>query len=154
MHLSPVPDEQRIEDAARGLLRGIGRLSQALFRSGEFGLPRSHVAVLDALEPEARRVTGIAAYTGIAQPRVTVVLQELEERGLIERERCSRDRRVVEASLTPAGAELLERARQRMAAALLEGLRSSAAVDDPERSVGLARDAVSTLLHAVEPEVS
>jgi DNA-binding MarR family transcriptional regulator len=152
MHLSSAPDEQRIEDAARGLLRGIGRLSQALFRAGEFGLPRSHTAVLDALEPGPRRVTGIAAHTGLAQPRVTIVLQELEERGLTERERCSRDRRAVEASLTPAGRELLERARQRMASALLEGLRTN--VDAPEQAVGLARDAVSTLLHAVEPEVS
>ncbi|WP_328332447.1 MULTISPECIES: MarR family winged helix-turn-helix transcriptional regulator [unclassified Streptomyces] len=152
MHLSSASDEQRIEDAARGLLRGIGRLSQALFRAGEFGLPRSHAAVLDALEPRPRRVTEIAAYTGIAQPRVTLLLQELEERGLIGRERCSKDRRVVEASLTPAGGELLERARQRMASALLEGLGTN--VDDPERAVGLARDAVSTLLQAVEPEVS
>ncbi|MEV8566984.1 MarR family transcriptional regulator [Streptomyces sp. NPDC051322] len=152
MHLSPDSDEQRIEDAARGLLRGIGRLSQALFRAGEFGLPRSHTAVLDALEPGPRRVTGIAAYTGLAQPRVTVVLQELAERGLIERERCAQDRRAVEASLTPAARALLERARQRMASALLEGLRTN--VEDPEQAVGQARDAVSTLLHAIEPEVS
>lgn len=113
MHQSSSPagptDEQRIESAARGLLRGIGRLSQTLFRTGDFGLGRSQVAVLDSLEDGPRRVTVLAAHTGMAQPRVTVVLQGLEERGLATRERRAADRRVVEASLTPAGRELLDR---------------------------------------------
>ncbi|MFG2137724.1 MarR family winged helix-turn-helix transcriptional regulator [Streptomyces sp. NPDC048650] len=149
---APASDEQRIEAAARGLLRGIGKLSRTLFRAGGFGLPRGHVSVLDALADRSRRVTELAACTGLTQPRVTVVLQELEGRGLVERTRCARDRRAVETSLTPAGHELLERARQRMATALLEGLRAH--VDDPHRTAGEARDAVAVLLNAIEPEVS
>ncbi|MFD0019844.1 MarR family winged helix-turn-helix transcriptional regulator [Streptomyces sp. NPDC058382] len=145
-------DEQRIESAARGLLRGIGRLSQTLFRSGAFGLTRSQAAVLDALEDGPRRVTALAACTGMAQPRVTVVLQSLEERGLASRERRAPDRRVVEATLTAAGRNLLEEGRRRMAAALLRGL--DAGVDDSERAVGAARDALNTLLNAMEPETS
>ncbi|WP_406151074.1 MarR family winged helix-turn-helix transcriptional regulator [Streptomyces sp. NBC_01012] len=156
MHQSPSPagptDEQRIEAAARGLLRGIGRLSQTLFRTGDFGLSRSQVAVLDALEDGPRRVTALAAYTGMAQPRVTVVLQSLEDRGLATRERRAADRRVVEASLTPAGRELFERGRRRMAAALLRGL--DAGVDDSERAVSAARNALTTLLDAMDSEPS
>ncbi|MFJ8752916.1 MarR family winged helix-turn-helix transcriptional regulator [Streptomyces sp. NPDC102441] len=145
-------DEQRIECAARGLLRGIGRLSQTLFRAGEFELSRSQVAVLDALEEGPRRVTALAAYTGMAQPRVTVVLQSLEERGLATRERRAADRRVVEAFLTPAGRGLLDQGRRRMAAALLRGL--DAGVDDSEHAVGAARDALTTLLEAMDSETS
>lgn len=145
-------DEQRIESAARGLLRGIGRLAQTLFRTGDFGLTRSQAAVLDALEDGPRRVTALAAYTGMAQPRVTVVLQSLEERGLATRARCAPDRRVVEASLTPPGRDLLEEGRRRMAAALLRGL--DAGVEDSERAVGAARDALNTLLNAMESEPS
>jgi DNA-binding MarR family transcriptional regulator len=156
MHLSASPagptDEQRIECAARGLLRGIGRLAQALFRAGEFGLTRSQAAVLAALEDGPRRVTALAAHTGMVQPRVTVVLQSLEERGLAVRERRAADRRVVEASLTPAGQDLLDAGRRRMAAALLRGL--DAGVEDSERAVGAARNALTTLLHAIEPETS
>ncbi|MEV7403053.1 MarR family transcriptional regulator [Streptomyces sp. NPDC091267] len=156
MHQSSSPaaptDEQRIECAARGLLRGIGRLSQTLFRTGDFGLTRSQAAVLDALEDGPRRVTALAAYTGMAQPRVTVVLQSLEGRGLASRARCAPDRRVVEASMTPAGRELLDEGRRRMAAALLKGL--DAGVDDSERAVGAARDALTTLLNAMESETS
>ncbi|MDQ0797819.1 MarR family winged helix-turn-helix transcriptional regulator [Streptomyces sp. B1I3] len=143
-------DEQRIECAARGLLRGIGRLAQTLFRSGDFGLTRSQVAVLDALEDGPCRVTALAAYTGTAQPRVTVLLQGLGDRGLVSRERRAPDRRVVEASLTPAGRDLLEQGRRRMAAALLRGL--DAGVDDSERAVGTARDALTTLLNAMDSE--
>ncbi|MGN5630432.1 MarR family winged helix-turn-helix transcriptional regulator [Streptomyces sp. AC154] len=149
---SGLTDEQRIESAARGLLRGIGRLSQTLFRTGEFGLTRSQAAVLDALENRSLRVTALAAYTGMSQPRVTVVLQSLEERGLASRERGAADRRVVEAALTPAGRTLLEEGRRRMAAALLRGL--DAGVEDSERAVVAARDALTTLLNAMESETS
>jgi DNA-binding MarR family transcriptional regulator len=154
MHLSSLsaeqPDEQRIEDAARGLLRSIGKLSQALFRTAEFGLSRSHTSVLDALEDRPRRVTELAQYTGVAQPRVTVVLHDLESRGLIERRRCSDDRRASNATITPAGSELLRQGRRRMSTALLGPLLADA--EDPERAVAVARDAVTTLLHAIEPE--
>lgn len=156
------PDEnseaRRIEGAARGLLRGIGHLTQALFRAGEFGLTRSQVAVLDALEPGPLRVTGLAARTGMAQPRVTVLLQKLADAGLVERQRCAADRRAVETTLTPAGRELLERGRQRMAQALLAaldgGVGSAGSVEESARAVGAARDAIATLVNAMESEAS
>ncbi|MBP0461539.1 MarR family winged helix-turn-helix transcriptional regulator [Streptomyces montanisoli] len=159
MHSSPVPEEQRVLDAARGLLRDIGRLSYDLYRAGEFGLSRSHTSVLDALETRSRRVTELAAFTGLTQPRVTVVLQELAERGLAERVRCATDRRAVDASITPAGRQYLEDARRRMAAAIHSGLTSPATpAEDPERTVASAREAVRTLLDALhaptEAEVS
>jgi DNA-binding MarR family transcriptional regulator len=156
MHLSSaVPDtsdEQRIEAAARGLLSGIGRLTRALFKAGDYGLTRSEVSVLDALEEAPLRVTAIAARTGMVQPRVTVLLQKLEEHGLVTRQRCTDDRRGVETALTPAGRELLERGRQQMAVALREALDTG--VEDSERAVKVARDAVTTLANAMESEVS
>ncbi|GGS87799.1 hypothetical protein GCM10010240_21510 [Streptomyces griseoviridis] len=75
LHRSPFPtgpaaltDEQCIECAARGLLRGVGRPAQALFRTGDFGPNRSQVAVPDALEDGPRRVTALTAYTGGGRP--------------------------------------------------------------------------------------
>lgn len=157
MHLSPgsvdAADARRIEGAARGLLRGIAQLGQTLFREGGFGLTRSQVALLDALEGGPCRVTGLAARTGMAQPRVTVLLQKLGEAGLVERRRCEDDRRAVDISLTPEGRTLLETGRQRMAAALLTALEGGA-VDDPERAVSAARDALNILLNAMEAEAS
>ncbi|GAA2304909.1 MarR family transcriptional regulator [Streptomyces kunmingensis] len=156
MHLSSgsvgTVEALRIEGAARGLLRGIGQLTQALFKAGDFGLTRSQVALLDALEPGPRRVTGLAAATGMAQPRVTVILQKLEEAGLVQRERCAADRRAVQTSLTPAGRDLLERGRQRMAEALLAALDGG--IDDSERAVKAARNAITALVTAMESETS
>ncbi|MEU6840317.1 MarR family winged helix-turn-helix transcriptional regulator [Streptomyces sp. NPDC046716] len=162
MHLSersadgPVGDSvdavgaRRIEGAARGLLRGIAQLSQILFRAGEFGLTRSQVAVLDALEQGPSRVTALAARTGMAQPRVTVILQQLQEAGLVERRRCEDDRRAVETSLSAAGRGLLERGRQRMAAALLTALEGGAeSVEESERAVAAARTAITPLVDAL-----
>jgi DNA-binding MarR family transcriptional regulator len=150
MQSSATQDRQRVEQATRGLLSGIGRLSRTLFQAGDFGVPRSYASALDALEEGARRVTDLTRYTGLTQPRVTVVLKELEERGLVERQRCVEDRRVTWVSITPLGRELLEQARQRMAAALLEALHTNA--DDPEAVVASAGEAVCTLLKALEPE--
>ncbi|CAK7284535.1 hypothetical protein SGPA1_30408 [Streptomyces misionensis JCM 4497] len=87
------------------------------------------------------------------QPRVTVLLQKLEDQGLVERRRSTADRRVVETTLTPGGRRLLEQARQRMAAALLDALHSPT-VEECERTVYAARQAVATLAQAMEPEAT
>jgi len=150
MQTPATPDGERIEQAARGLLGGIGRLSRALFLAGDFGVPRSYVSILEAVEEGPRRVADLTPYSGLTQPRVTVVLQDLEGRGLVERRRPAEDRRVTRAHITPLGRELLERARQRMAETLLDALRASA--DDPEATVAAAREAVCTLVKALEPE--
>ncbi|MFJ9038684.1 MarR family winged helix-turn-helix transcriptional regulator [Streptomyces sp. NPDC102406] len=156
MHLSSgsagPAEALRIEGAARGLLRGIGHLTQTLFKAGDFGLTRSQVAVLDALEPGACRVTGLAARTGMAQPRVTVLLQKLEEAGLVARQRCPDDRRAVRTELTSAGRDLLERGRRRMAGALLAALDGG--IEDSEQAVRAARDAIAVLVDAMESETS
>ncbi|MFD7710194.1 MarR family winged helix-turn-helix transcriptional regulator [Streptomyces sp. NPDC059786] len=159
MHLSPSggaptddapSDEQRVETAAHGLLRDLAVLTRALFRAGEYGLTRSEVSVLDALDGAPLRVTELAARTGMVQPRVTVVLQKLADRELVTRRRCTTDRRALETTLTPAGRHLLEQGRQRMAAALLEGLRTTT-VDDCEHAVSAARRSIGTLAHAMQP---
>ncbi|MET8613572.1 MarR family winged helix-turn-helix transcriptional regulator [Streptomyces misionensis] len=145
--------ERRIQSAAQGLLRDLARLTLALFRAGEYGLTRTEASLLAALETTPRRVTELAARTGLVQPRVTVLLQKLEDQGLVERRRSTTDRRVVETTLTPGGRRLLEQARQRMAAALLDALHSPT-VEECERTVYAARQAVATLAQAMEPETT
>ncbi len=146
-------DEQRIESAAHGLLRDLGRLTRALLRAGEFGLTRSEVSVLDALAAAPLRVTELAAHAGMVQPRVTALLQKLEDRELVTRRRCTTDRRAVETSLTPAGRLLLDQGRQRMATALLSALHTTP-IDDCERVVCAAQKSVATLAEAMEPEAT
>ncbi|MFJ3640202.1 MarR family winged helix-turn-helix transcriptional regulator [Streptomyces sp. NPDC090108] len=149
MH-SRAQDAERITRASRDLLSGIGRLGRTLYRLGEFGVPHSHVNVLTALESGPHRVGDLTLPTGLTQPRVTVLLQELEERGLVERRRCTDDRRATHARLTSQGRELLRQARRRIAAALLDALGPDAEAAEP--AVAAARETVLTLLNALESE--
>lgn len=146
-------DEQQIAQAARGLQVGLGKLTRELFAAGDFGLSRSHVTVLASLEEEGPlRITDLAVRHALTQPRITVVVRDLEEHGMAERARSASDMRVVHVALTPAGAQLLEQGRQRTAGYLLDRLRSR--VDDPEHVVAQAREAVATLINALEPETT
>lgn len=45
----------------------------------------------------------VARYLGVSPPSVCANVDELEEAGLVRRQRSARDRRTVELSLTPAG---------------------------------------------------
>ncbi|BBA98978.1 putative transcriptional regulator [Actinacidiphila reveromycinica] len=142
--------DEQMSQALHGLLAGVGRLSRTLFEIGGFELPRSSVGVLAALEDEPLRVTDLPPLVGLTQPRVTTVLHDLHERGLVEKHRSTDDRRVVRVQLTAAGRDLLRDSRERTAAVLLDGLRSH--VDDPGEAVAAARKAVVTLLDALESE--
>jgi DNA-binding MarR family transcriptional regulator len=149
---SGTADGQGIEPITGELLSGIGQLTRTLFRAAEFAVPRSYVWALDALAKAPCRVTDLACHIDLTQPRATIILQKLEELGLVERRRCAEDRRAVEACITPAGRDFLEQGRQRAATALVVALRAD--TDDPERAVTLARDAIGTLVHALAAEGS
>ncbi len=54
------------------------------------------------------KISTLSAYAGMSMPAVSQILNSLEEKGLIERKMDRNDRRVVYASLTPKGNQLLE----------------------------------------------
>ena len=87
-------------------------------------LSRTAVAVLHMLGDEPRRVTELAAAQAVAQPTMTVLLQRLEARGLVERRRDADDRRVINVVITDAGRETLAGRRARRAEALSARLRT------------------------------
>jgi DNA-binding MarR family transcriptional regulator len=80
----------------------------------EFGLMRA-VSVAEGQTQQA-----IAASLQVPASRMVVLVDALEERGLIERRHNPRDRRARELYLTPSGAELLHSAFARAAALELE----------------------------------
>jgi MarR family 2-MHQ and catechol resistance regulon transcriptional repressor len=85
-----------------------------LFR--EFGLTSSQYNVLRILRGEGKPMPCLEIADRMVQvvPAMTGLLDRLEKQGLITRERCSEDRRVVYIELTERAKELLSRMDDRV----------------------------------------
>lgn len=102
--------------AWRGFLRVHSRLVQLL--DGELqaahGLPLHEYGVLltiDNADGGRARMTELATSILLSPSGLTRLVDRLERDGLVERERCTIDRRGFDVCLTSAGKEALERAR-------------------------------------------
>ena len=78
----------------------------------EFGMPFSHIQIVCMLTDREMTIGEISASLGIAKPNITPLLDALYERGLLERCRSERDRRIVNVRLCVEGRELTERIKQ------------------------------------------
>jgi DNA-binding MarR family transcriptional regulator len=108
----------RIDYVSSELLARAALLTRLLV--GEIGcdLSRTEVGLLHTLSAGPRRVTELAALERLKQPTMTLLVQRLEEQGLVARERDADDGRVVLVSLTGAGTAALEQFRAQASAAL------------------------------------
>jgi DNA-binding MarR family transcriptional regulator len=77
-------------------------------------------AQVDLLAPladgEVLGLRELARAAGVSAPTATRMLDGLQSRGLVTRERCADDRRAVRLTLTDAGRDAVEEARERRAA--------------------------------------
>lgn len=111
--------DDAVEIRARGwrtLAALHGLLESALERvlSAEHGLSVVEYTVLDALSRQDgwhMRMQQLARATALSASATTRLVNRLEDRGLLVRILCRDDRRGIYTELTPAGRELLERAR-------------------------------------------
>jgi len=72
------------------------------------GLPFSRVRALWRLERGARTLSELAADMGTDAPAATVVINALEQRGLVKRAQHPTDRRAKQVSLTAAGRRMVD----------------------------------------------
>jgi DNA-binding MarR family transcriptional regulator len=93
----------RIHYVSSELLARVGLLTRLLARHLGGELSRSEAGVLHTLRGGPRRITELAELEGLAQPTTTLLVQRLEQQGLVVRERHAGDGRVVLVGLTDAG---------------------------------------------------
>jgi DNA-binding MarR family transcriptional regulator len=79
--------------------------------------PSQFDVLFPLLEADARLgLRELARAAGVSPPTATRMLDGLETRGLVTRERCTADRRAVRLALTAAGREAVTTVRERMLA--------------------------------------
>jgi DNA-binding MarR family transcriptional regulator len=100
-----------IDLVASTLLPRASRLTRLLMRGGPRELSRTEAGLLVTLLEGPRRITELADSEALAQPTVTQLVDKLERRGLVVRERSAGDGRVVLVSISEDGREQLEAAR-------------------------------------------
>jgi len=133
---------QRFFAAFDEFARAVRRARGAQPRSAEGTLSLSQYALLEALSARrTARVAELAEEAGVTASTATRILDTLQRRGIVRRQRAREDRRAVTVTLTESGRELLH-AQERWVGdrrrAFLESLPRSQREFVPELLVGLA----------------
>lgn len=98
--------EAEIVAALRRVMRAIDLRSRALFQ--EVGLTGPQLLVLrDVARLTGRPVSTVARTVNLSQPTVSGILDRLERRGLVRRDRGEADRRTVIVTITAEGGRIL-----------------------------------------------
>jgi DNA-binding MarR family transcriptional regulator len=142
---SPTLDRSgQIDVVSRQLLPGAALLARLLVRQLATELSRTEIGLLSTLSGGAHRITTLADLQGLAQPTMTSMVKQLEQRGLVRRERQADDGRVVLVNLTEAGSVALEDYRARVRAML--GTYLSEIPDEQVVALAAATDALTQLI--------
>ena len=108
----------QIDYVSTELLPRAALLTRLLFRQLGSELSRTELGLLRTLSEGPRRITELAELEGLAQPTTTILIKQLEQQGLVQRERRSEDGRVVLVDLTESGRAALDGYRERISAAI------------------------------------
>ena len=115
--------------ALRRIMRAADIHSQKLVR--ESGLTTPQLLVMQAIDKEGSPSTSaVARHIAVSQATVTRIIDRLERARLVSREKSSRDKRVVNVSLTDAGRAKLGSAPTPLQASFLREYRK---LEDWER---------------------
>ncbi|MGQ0824518.1 MAG: MarR family winged helix-turn-helix transcriptional regulator [Actinomycetota bacterium] len=120
----PPADPADVPELAGRLRYSVFRLARLLRQQDDTGLAPALVSALAVVEREGPISLGdLAAREQLSPPTITKVVAALEERGLLERTRDDRDRRVSRVRITAKGRRQLDASRTRRTAWLAAQLR-------------------------------
>jgi len=135
---------EQVDRVSSELLPRVALLTRLLGRQLEWPLSRTELGVLATLETGPKRITELAELEGLAQPTMTIVIQQLEQRGLVARGRDSEDGRVVLVRRTESGATALADLRAQASAALRPYVAAMA--DEQLEALAMAMEALQALI--------
>ncbi len=137
-----------IDEITAHLLPRASQLTRLLLGAGSRSLTRAEGGLLSTLGDGPRRITELAVTEVLAQPTVTQLVDRLERRGLVRRDRDAGDRRVVLVSITDDGRSVLERVRDEYRVVLRAA--AQALPDDDLAALASAAEALERLIGAVQ----
>ena len=109
---------EQIDYVSGELLPRAALLTRLLVRQLGGELSRTEIGLLKTLGGGSRRITELAESEGLAQPTITILVKQLEDKRLVTRTRQPGDRRVDRVTSTEAGHAALEDYRGRLRAVL------------------------------------
>src|SRR5271156_5804101 len=134
------PEKPRPARRALGLLLSqLGTHAALSFgrKIAAFGISPPHFGILRWIHAnEGKNQRELASHLGVVPSRMVVLLDELQTKGLVARERSAEDRRSQQLQLTPKGSRLLEKV-ERIAVAHDADLGSSLTVPERETLIEL-----------------
>jgi DNA-binding MarR family transcriptional regulator len=151
MSSPPAPTRDRaaqVEYVSRELLRRTGLLTRLLIRELRTELSRSQASVLSTLSGGPRRITELAELEGLAQPTMTLLVKQLEQQGLVIRERQADDGRVVLVDITDAGRTEFQAFAADVSAAL--GVYLADTSDEQVKALAAATETLGALVSALQ----
>jgi DNA-binding MarR family transcriptional regulator len=141
---------EALDELALTLLQDASLLTRLVFRHAEADISRSEASLLSRLERGPLRVTALAEHEGLAQPTITRLVEHLEKRGWVRRDRTPEDRRVVQVSVTEDGRCALDEFRARYRPVLLRCL--AALSGEQVAALEGATDAMAALVGELQKE--
>ena len=144
---APVRAEQ-IDYVSGELLPRAALLTRLLVRQLGGELSRTELGLLKTLDGGPRRITELAELEGLAQPTITILIKQLEAKGLVTRTRQSGDGRVVLVNLTESGNLALEDYRGRLSAVV--GGYLAEISDEQVEALATATETLTQLVDALQ----
>ena len=143
--------QEQVLIALRRIIRATDLYSRKL--SKEAGLTAPQLLILHALHDHGELTMGrIADAVNLSQGTITTILDRLERRGLLLRERGSSDKRRVYARITARGRQILEQAPAPLQQAFTE--RFQALAEEEQGRILAALEKVAEMMNADEIDAS
>lgn len=140
-----------IDTVAESFLSRASLVTRMLLRSGPRLISRTEAGLLGTLLGGPRRITELAESEALAQPTVTQLVDRLQARELVARERSPHDGRVVLVTLTETGRATLLTTRDHYRALMrdtVEGLS-----DAEVASLAAATETLGRVIDALQQRV-